>query len=50
MTKKSIFLYEKMVLRVVFSKIVVYVVTDWYVRLEKHQTNEFFLWQIYKHF
>ena len=50
MKKIDFFLYEKMVLRVVFSKIVVYVVTDWYVRLKKHQTNEFFLWWIYKHF
>ena len=34
---------RKMVLRVIFIKIDIYVVTNWSVRLEKHQTIKFFL-------
>ena len=38
--KQLLFLKKKMVLRVVFYKIDVYVVTNWSVRLEKHRTIE----------
>ena len=43
--QKSTFFLRKMVLRVVFfiNKIDVYVVTNWSVRLEKHQTVEILL-------
>ena len=41
--QKSTFIQEKMVLRVVFYKIDVKVVTNWSVRLEKHQTIEILL-------
>ena len=41
--QKSIFFKEKMVLRVVFYKIEVYVVTNWSGLLEKHQTIEILL-------
>ena len=40
---KSYFFLEKMVLRVVFDKIDVKMVTNWSVRLEKHQTIEILL-------